>query len=59
MSRQNAPNRPAGAAIAMGFVPISGRRARLGATNGEVFDRAIPIIPASAARSAYHPAMPK
>ena len=59
MSRQNVPNRPAGAAIAIGFVPISGWRARVGATSGEVFDSAMPIMPAAAARSAYQPAIPK
>ena len=58
MSRQKAPNRPAGAARAIGFVPISGWRARVGATSGEVFDSEMPIRPASAARSAYQPAIP-
>jgi hypothetical protein len=58
MSRQNAPNRPAGAAIAIGFVPISGWRARVGATSGDVFESEMPIIPSWAARSAYQPAIP-
>ena len=58
MSRQNAPKWPAGAAIAIGFVPISGCRARVGATSGEVFESEIPIMPAAAARSAYQPAIP-
>ena len=59
MSRQKVPNRPAGAAIAIGFVPMSGWRARVGATSGDVFESATPIIPASATRSAYQPAIPK
>ena len=50
--------RPAGAATAMGLVPIIGMRARVGATSGELLVRLSPIMPASAARSAYQPAMP-
>ena len=58
MSRQNDPNRPAGAASAMGLVPISGCRARVGATSGDVFESEIPMSPAAAARRAYQPAIP-
>ena len=58
MSRQSAPNRPAGAATAIGFVPSIETRARVGATSGDVLLRLIPIIPAAAARSAYQPAIP-
>ena len=58
MSRQNVPYRPAGAAMAIGLVPISGRIARVGATSGELLVNDRPIIPAAAARSAYQPAMP-
>ena len=58
MSRQNVPQRPAGAASAMGFVPIIGLSARVGATRGELLVNDMPIIPAAAARSAYQPAMP-
>ncbi len=58
MSRQNAPNRPAGAASPIGLVPMSGCRARVGATSGDVFDSEMPMSPARAARSAYQPAIP-
>ena len=58
MSRQKTPHRPAGAAIAIGFVPMSGSIARVGATTGDVLVRLIPMSPASAARSAYQPAIP-
>ena len=34
------------------------RRARVGATSGEVLDSEIPIMPSCAARSAYQPAIP-
>ena len=58
MSRQNEPNRPAGAAIAIGFVPSIATRDRVGATSGDVFDSEMPISPCSAARRAYQPAIP-
>ena len=58
MSRQNAPKWPAGAAMAIGLVPRSARRARVGATSGEALVTEKPIIPAAAARSAYQPAIP-
>jgi L-2-hydroxycarboxylate dehydrogenase (NAD+) len=45
MSREKAPKWPAGAAIAIGFVPIRGSRARVGATSGDVFESEIPIMP--------------
>ena len=59
MSRQNMPCRPAGAAMAMGLVPIMASRALVGATTGEVLVMLRPIMPASAARMEYQPAMPK
>ena len=58
MSRQKASYRPAGAATAMGLVPSSGTRLRVGATSGELLVMLTPISPCSAARSAYQPAMP-
>ena len=42
----------------MGFVPIIGRSARVGATSGELLVNDSPIIPSPAARSAYQPAIP-
>ena len=45
--------------MAIGLVPINGTRARVGATSGEVFDKAIPIMPSAATRNAYQPAIPK
>ena len=58
MSRLNACRWPAGDAIAIGFVPMSPWRERVGATEPVVLVIEMPIIPASAARSAYHPAIP-
>ena len=52
------PKRPAGAATAIGLVPSIGTRARVGATSGLVLVSEIPIRPPSAARIAYHPAIP-
>ena len=49
---------PAGDATAIGFVPMSGSFARVGATSGEEFVKLKPIIPSPAARRAYQPAMP-
>ncbi len=58
MSRLNGGRWPAGAAMAIGFVPMSPTLERVGATIPVVFVIEIPIIPAAAACSAYHPAMP-
>src|SRR4051794_26513939 len=59
MSRLNAGRWPAGAAMAIGFVPMSPTLERVGATIPVVFVIEIPIIPAAAACNAYHPAIPK
>ncbi len=58
MSRTSIPNRPAGAAKAIGFVPSKEVRARVGATIGEVLVRLKPINPCRATRIAYQPAIP-
>ena len=50
---------PAGAATAMGFVPMSRVRPRVGATSGDVLLMVMPMKPRADARIAYQPAMPK
>ncbi len=59
MSSTNIPNRPAGAATAMGFVPRSRSRDRVGATSGDALVSVIPMKPRDAARIEYQPAIPK
>ena len=58
MSRTIPPWRPAGTATAIGFVPIIGTRARVGAMSGEALVRLTPIIRFASARIAYQPAIP-
>ncbi len=59
MWRTTSPNLPAGEAKAIGFVPNIGTLERVGATSGEELVIDIPIMPASAARIAYQPAIPQ
>ena len=58
-SHTNGRSSPVGAATAIGFVPSMRSRPNVGTTHGDAFVATMPIMPASAIRSAYKHAAPK